>query len=62
MENGQLFAQAPGEDKFALYAESETKFFLTISEATIEFIKDGQGKVTHFILGQNGHGIKAPKK
>lgn len=62
VENGQLFAQAPGQDKFRLYAESETKFFLTISEATIEFIKDGQGKVTHFVLHQNGHDIKAPKK
>jgi hypothetical protein len=62
VENGKLVALAPGQGKLPLYAESETKFFLPIGEATIEFVKDDQGKVTNLILHQGGHDMKAPKK
>ena len=54
--------QATGEEKIPLYAETETKFFPTVVPAEIEFVKDGQGKVTHLVLRRNGHDIKAPKK
>jgi hypothetical protein len=41
-------------------AETETKFFATVIPAEIEFVKDGQGKVTHLVLHRNGHDVKAP--
>jgi CubicO group peptidase (beta-lactamase class C family) len=62
LENGQLILQATGEGKLPLYAETETKFFPTVILAEIEFVKDGQGRVTHLVLHRNGHDMKAPKK
>jgi len=62
LENGQLIVQATGEGKMPLYAEIETKFFATVIPAGIEFVKDGQGKVTDLVLHRNEHDMKAPKK
>ena len=62
LEGGKLFAQATGQGKTDLYAESETKFFPTVVPAVIEFVKDSQGKVTNIVLHQAGHSVKAPKK
>ena len=61
-EKGQLMAQATGQNKAPIYAESETVFFPVVVEAKIEFFHDAQGKVTHLILHQGGHDMKAPKK
>jgi CubicO group peptidase (beta-lactamase class C family) len=61
-ENGQLMAQATGQDKDPIYAESETVFFPVVVEAKIEFFRDAQGKVTHLILHQGGRDMKAPRK
>ena len=44
-----------------LFAESETRFFPIVIGAEIEFFKDHQGKVTHFVLHQGGRDMKAPK-
>jgi hypothetical protein len=54
--------QATGQGKIPLFAESESKFFPTLIDAEIEFFKDDQGKVTHLVLHQGGHEMKAPKK
>jgi CubicO group peptidase (beta-lactamase class C family) len=62
LENGQLIIQATGEGKVPLYAETETKFFATVIPVGIEFVKDGQGKVTDLVLHRNEHDMKAPKK
>jgi CubicO group peptidase (beta-lactamase class C family) len=62
VEKGKLVAQAPGQGRLPLYAESESKFFLTIGEVEIQFVKDDQGQVTHLILHQGGHDMKAPKQ
>jgi hypothetical protein len=61
-ENGQLMAQATGQDKDPIYPESETVFFPVVVEAKIEFFRDAQGKVIHLILHQGGHDMKAPRK
>ena len=45
-----------------MLAESETKFFPTLFDAEIEFLKDDQGKVSYLVLRQNGHETKAMKK
>lgn len=54
LEDGLLYAQATGQSKFALFAESETEFFLKIVDAQITFKKDDSGDVTGMILHQNG--------
>ncbi|MGA2169114.1 MAG: hypothetical protein ABSG62_12960 [Terracidiphilus sp.] len=60
VENGQLIAQATGQSKVPLCAESETRFFSIVIGAEIEFFKDRQVNVTHLVLHQGGHGMKAP--
>jgi len=62
VEDGKLMTQATGQPKFPLYAESETKFFLTVVLADMDFVRDAHGKVTHLMLHQGGHDMKAPKK
>ena len=52
-EGDQFFAQATGQDKFELFAETEADFFLTVVDAQITFVKDDKGQVTHLVLHQN---------
>jgi uncharacterized protein YneR len=61
-EGDQLFAQATGQGKAQLFAESATKFFYKVTDAQIEFFKDDKGAVTHLVLHQGPAEIKALKK
>src|ERR1041384_3915949 len=60
-EDGKLMAQATGQDKFELFATSETDFYLKAVPASVTFVKDGEGKVTELILTQNGRKGTAKK-
>jgi tetratricopeptide (TPR) repeat protein len=62
LEGGQLMTQATGQPKFPLFAESETKFFLKVVDAEVEFFKNEKGEVTYLMLHQNGRDIKGMKK
>jgi CubicO group peptidase (beta-lactamase class C family) len=62
VENGQLIGQVTGQGKIPLFAESETKFFPTVMDAEVEFVKDADGKVTGLILHEGSHESKAPRK
>jgi hypothetical protein len=62
LENGQLMTQATGQAKVPVYAETETKFFLKVVEASIEFQKDANGAVTGLVLQQNGQTVPAQKQ
>lgn len=62
VENGQLMSQATGQGKFPLFAESETKFFLKVVDAKVEFVKGADGKVNSLFLYQNGMKIEAKRK
>lgn len=62
LEGGQLMTQATGQSKFPLFAESETKFFLKVVAAEVEFFKNDKGEVTHLVLHQGGQDQKATKK
>ena len=53
-EGSHLFGQGTGQPKFELYPETQTKFFLKVAEAKVEFIKDDKGQVIKAILYQNG--------
>lgn len=53
-EANGLSLQATDQPKFEIYAETPTKFFLTVVDAQITFVKNEKGEVTHLILHQNG--------
>jgi hypothetical protein len=61
-EGERIFVQATGQPKFEVFPESETKFFLTVVDAQITFVKDDNGQVANLILHQNGIDQKAKKK
>jgi CubicO group peptidase (beta-lactamase class C family) len=62
VEGTQLMTQATGQPKFPLFAESETKFFLKVVDAQVEFIRGADGAVTHLILHQGGRDMKGIRK
>ncbi len=62
LENGKLMSQATGQDKFEIFAESQTKFFLKVVDAQIEFIQNDNGNFDSFILYQGGQEIPGKKK
>jgi hypothetical protein len=61
LEGDQLMTQATDQPKFPIFPESQTKFFLTVVDADVEFFSDDQGRVTHLISHQNGRDSKAVK-
>lgn len=62
LESGQLMAQATNQPKFPLFAESESKFFLKVVDAQLDFLKNDKGEVSALVLHQGGRDIKGPKK
>ena len=61
LENGQLFVHATGQGKTPMFAEKENYFFLKLTDAQIEFIKDAQGKTERLLLSQAGQQLPAIK-
>jgi len=61
LEGSQLMAQATGQPKFPLFAESETSFFLKVVDAQVEFAKDEKG-VTYLVLHQGAAHPKGIRK
>jgi CubicO group peptidase (beta-lactamase class C family) len=57
----QLFAQATGQARFELFASKPGSFFLKVVEASIDFNKDPDGKVTSLTLHQGGRDIEGKK-
>jgi len=57
----QLTTQLTGQGQIPVYAESETKFFLKVVDAQVEFFKDAGGAVTHAVMYQNGRERKVPR-
>lgn len=62
VDGGRLMTQITGQPKFELFAESETKFFLKVVEAQVEFFVDTSGAVTHIVVHQSGRDTKAIRK
>lgn len=62
VENGDLWAQATGQDNYQIFPESETEFFYTVVDAQITFTKDDAGNVTGLVLHQGGRNTPAPKQ
>ncbi len=53
--------QATGQEQLEMFAETETKFFLKVNDAQIEFVKDPTGKVTKILLNQGGRQAEAKR-
>lgn len=56
LEDGSLRTQLTGQPAFELYAESATKFFLTVVDATLDFAP-AEGAATRVTLKQGGQEI-----
>lgn len=50
----RLFIQVTGQQKFEVFPESETRFFLRAVEVQITFGRDEAGAVDHLVVDQNG--------
>ena len=61
LEKDQLFIQATGQSKAEAYPESDTKFFLKVVDAQIEFVRNEKGDVEKLILYQNGQALSGKK-
>lgn len=61
LDNGQLYTQLPGQDRFPIFAEAENAFFLKVVKAQLVFEKDDKGVVTTAILKQNGNEMAVKK-
>jgi CubicO group peptidase (beta-lactamase class C family) len=62
LEDGHLMSQATGQAKFEIFPESNTKFFLKVVDAQIEFIANTEGVFASFMLYQGGQKIVGKKK
>jgi len=60
-EGDHLFAQATGQPKAEIFAESDHEFFPKVSDAQITFVRDSQGHVTELILHQGGEDTHAKR-
>jgi hypothetical protein len=54
MERDTFWLMLPGDQKFELFAESETKFFLKAFDAQCSFVKSTDGSVNTMIWHQGG--------
>jgi serine-type D-Ala-D-Ala carboxypeptidase/endopeptidase len=57
-----LFAQATGQPRFPLFAETPTTFFFKVVDAQLEFETDSTGNATAVVLVQNGARQRAVKR
>jgi CubicO group peptidase (beta-lactamase class C family) len=62
LEGNDLFAQATGQPKFPIFAESDSQFFLRAVDAQLTFNKDASGAVTGLVLYQGRAEIPGRRK
>jgi CubicO group peptidase (beta-lactamase class C family) len=61
LDGDHLTTQLTGQQQIPIFAESETKFFLKVVDAQVEFLTDPGGAVTHAVMYQNGRERKVPR-
>ena len=61
LDGDRLTTQLTGQQQFPIFAESETKFFLKVVDAQVEFFTDASGAVTHAVMYQNGRERKVQR-
>jgi CubicO group peptidase (beta-lactamase class C family)/uncharacterized protein YneR len=57
----KLISQATAQPEVELFPESETRFFLKVVDAQVDFVKDASGRVTGLVLHQGGMDLPAKK-
>jgi len=62
LEEGHLMSQATGQQKFEIFPESNTRFFLKVVDAQIEFIANSEKKFDSMMLYQGGGQISGKRK
>lgn len=62
VEGDQLFAQATGQNKYPIYPEGQSKFFMKVVNAEIDFHTQEKGVVDYLVLRQGGQEYKELKK
>lgn len=53
VDGNKIFAQATGQSEVEIFPSSETKFYLKVVNAQIEFVKNDEGDFNKLILFQN---------
>jgi len=61
LEGKQLYAQLTGQAKYPIFPASKDEFNWKVVEASIKFITDEKGNVTHVVHHQNGQQFEAKK-
>jgi D-alanyl-D-alanine-carboxypeptidase/D-alanyl-D-alanine-endopeptidase len=54
-DGDQLFAQATGQPRAEIFAESDHEYFYKVVDAQITFVVDDTGRATSIVLHQNGN-------
>lgn len=62
LEGNQLMAQATNQPKVPVFPESQTKFFLKVVDAEVEFFTDDKGQVSYLVLHQGGQDHKGVRR
>lgn len=60
-EANRLFAQATGQEKFEIHAQSPTEFYFKVVDAQVTFTKDDKGEVSGLVLHQGGRDIPSKR-
>jgi CubicO group peptidase (beta-lactamase class C family) len=60
-EGDRFFAQATGQGRAEIFAESEREFFYKVVDAQITFEVGGEGRATQLTLHQNGRHMPAKR-
>ena len=53
-DGDHLYAQATGQQRAEIFAESEREFFYKVVDAQLRFVVDANGRATSIVLHQNG--------
>ncbi len=62
IEGERIFSQATGQGKIEIFPETETKFFLKVVEATLDFLKDDAGNYSKVVLNQGKVKMEGKRK
>ncbi|HET9746990.1 MAG TPA: serine hydrolase [Chitinophagaceae bacterium] len=61
VEDERIFAQATNQGKNEIFPQSESRFFLKVVDAQLEFFKGPDNKISHLVLYQGGQRMEGKK-
>jgi len=62
LENGRLMGQATHKQKFPIFPQTQSKFFLKVVNAQLEFVREANGEISHLVLHQDGEDKRGERK